>query len=88
MKRNYEILSLDAWGNDIEGFEVNQSYSTGIIVRIADTDKESDILAKVKNAYFAENVSVDSLEVTENSFEISIASKKSGQPLLQLRLVD
>lgn len=34
MKREYEIISYDVWGNARDGFEVNAAYRTGRTVEI------------------------------------------------------
>ena len=44
----YEIIDhFDVWGNETDGYTVNDSINTHIRVEIADTDNDTDIIQKL-----------------------------------------
>lgn len=43
----YELIEYDTWGNEQEGFEVNNVYRTGIIYEISDTETDEEIIKRM-----------------------------------------
>ena len=65
----YEILSYDIWGNDIDGYEVNDTYRTGYYIEIDNpydiTDKE--IKQKLYQVgYIGKNGLYEKIEIDNN----------------------
>ena len=48
----FEIIQYDVWGNPQDGFEVNNSFSTGIFIDINENDTDKTILKKLKEVGF------------------------------------
>jgi len=48
----FEVISYDIWGNKVDGFEVNQSFYTGIDIEIGETATDKDILKALKEVNF------------------------------------
>jgi len=84
----YRVFFLYVWGNEEEGFEVNDRSGCGTIelpVDFSDHDLiqaliEADILAS-----FGGQVK-DVFEIDGDDSWISIDSKRNGKPLLQLEI--
>lgn len=80
----FEVITLDVWGNERDGFEVNQSFTTGITFDIDNEANDTDIEAKLK----AIDVLADHAEIYvegENDFMLNIYSKETGRPLIDLQ---
>lgn len=43
----YELIEYDTWGNEEEGFEVNNVYRTGIIYEISDAETDEEIIKRM-----------------------------------------
>lgn len=43
----YELIEYDTWGNEEEGFEVNNVFRTGIIYEISDTETDEEIIKRM-----------------------------------------
>jgi hypothetical protein len=43
----FEIITLDVWGNEHEGFEINDMHRTGDFVDITGDTTDKDILAQL-----------------------------------------
>ena len=43
----YELIEYDTWGNEEEGFEVNDVYRTGIVYDISDTETDEEIIKRM-----------------------------------------
>ena len=80
MKREYEIVSYDVWGNAMDGFHVNQSFYTGEIVSI---DPESSDYA-INRKIGIRGVSWDG----DPEFSLYGTIKRNGKPALELRAVN
>lgn len=86
------VIGLDVWGNENEGYEINDSFKTNIIIEFEDegtsweetTRTEKNILnALIENGILLgtpENYSID--WETEN--DIAISEKQTGKPLINL----
>jgi hypothetical protein len=83
----YEIIDyFDVWGNQEEGWQVNNERNTGIEVSIPLPDdewKEDDTIEKLKSVGFlSENASIDNIEVVWNDEErAEILEKETDKPL-------
>lgn len=85
--KKYDVLTLDVWGNEEDGFEVNNASRAGSIT-IPAMSNEEDILKLLKNdGYLESSVRPNhiSIESSDDNF-IEINAAKNGEPLLQLSL--
>jgi hypothetical protein len=48
----YEYISYDVWGNDDDGYEVNQSFHTGEIVKIDPLDDDEGLIKSLQEQGF------------------------------------
>ena len=82
----YEIINLDVWGNEKDGYEVNDAHYTGEFVEIEDINNDSEILKAVefflidpKNNCYVDNISSET--------NIYINDNRDDLPLIELQLV-
>jgi len=82
----FEILSLDVWGNEEDGFEINQVFATGNFIDIDDNDTNLEILIKLVDADILYEASIKELEVDwQDENYISVSCRKSGRAELALQ---
>ena len=82
------VISLDIWGNETDGWEVNDCHKLGHFEMDAvDFDNDDALIhALITNDYLAEHVTPDSVNIDwmdENSCYINRA--EDGRPLLEIR---
>jgi hypothetical protein len=85
----HELLSLDVWGNEEDGFELNQTFSTGELISFRDDFDDEKLIEVVREAleldpdYFTvSNVAIDG----DNEFGLYFTDKNTGKPLVHTRI--
>lgn len=81
----FEVITLDVWGNEEEGFEVNDAHSTGEFIEIGDNDMSADVVEKLLRADWLseKGASIATVEWHDDGF-IEIARSDNGKPLFHL----
>lgn len=88
----FEVLSLDVWGNETDGYEVNDAHRIATI-DFGDVSQPLDSLTdrQIMNRYKAVTGAATArhLEISNNSDtdSIYIDVKREGRPLMELRRV-
>jgi hypothetical protein len=78
----WQVKSLDVWGNEEDGFEVNQEFSAGEIQIPAMTDDADLLKLMKKEGFIKDNVRSNQIEFEDTgSGFIEIKDAKSGEPL-------
>lgn len=87
MKRHYEIISYDVWGNNEDGYEVNNKFTTGITLEIEETESNEKIIKMLKDLNYLNKLIkfVVSDQSDENNIYIDLAS--DYRPICELREV-
>jgi hypothetical protein len=89
----YEIIRYDVWGNEKDGFEVNDAHHTGVFVSLTKDASDEQIIRALKNeGYISRNCRFTTFGV-DHSFgdppqAIYIEHAKSGAPFCELHLCD
>lgn len=86
--RTYDVHGLDVWGNEEEGFQVNDVYPSRGTVEISDDANDQEVVRALKSEGFIDrNIRFKSAEVdwTERGYEIYINEARSGRPVYELR---
>lgn len=83
------INHWDVWGNAKEGYEVNDSSITSVIIDVEDTDTDKDIINKlIEEGFFTKEIynSRKQLKVALEDWgeNIEIVEKKTGKPIAEL----
>lgn len=83
--QQFEIITLDVWGNEEEGFEVNDLHRTGDFITITEEATDADIIvALVVAGYVNEKyISAVQLDWLDDGF-IEVNSNATGKPVYQL----
>ena len=81
----YRVLALDVWGNEDDGWEVNQWFYTDNFIHLNENWDIEELLKELKGeCLLREFVTVEYLEVEERGERIFIESKVTGEPLYWL----
>jgi len=84
----YEYISYDVWGNDADGYEVNQSFTTGEYINLDPYASDNEILVSlIKQDFIKDSISFDAVTITGES-EYSLYFDYNGKPEFELRPVN
>lgn len=77
------VLSIDAWGNQEDGYEWNQWFNVGSID--IDLDAENrDIIRAMVNAGYLTALALESAAVEDDGFNIVIIDKETREPVFAI----
>ena len=77
----YQVLSIDAWGNQEEGYEWNNWHKVGFI-DISTRDTEQDILEKMYINGFINNITGADIEDDQHNWVV--VDKKTREPVFAI----
>lgn len=80
----YAIRSLDVWGNEKDGYEVNQSYNTGLEIEVAEDCSDTDLQNAVGEHYPTIKRMKVSFDGDGDLINIDHATRRCTKPLLTL----
>jgi len=84
MKR-FQVIAIDVWGNETDGYVVNNAFKTGKIIEVVGDDDSSVINALIEIEYLTDKANTDTVTVTgEDDFMLSVDATDTGEPLWQL----
>ena len=86
----YRVINLDVWGNEDDGFEVNDLHNTGLIVDLAD-DAEDDAIVSALVEVDAFQDHVTGADVTidgDPEFTLFVDDAASSMPLFHLQAIE
>lgn len=85
----YQVINLDVWGNENDGYEVNDMYATSIYVNIPDIDNDADIIVELIDAGILKpHATTDNIDIDGDDYCLYIEESATGFPLYHLRLKD
>ena len=88
MNTRMEIMNLDVWGNDEDGYTVNDVSRTGLIVTVNDyTYTKTEILEQCVDLGYLQSSALDRAEKweMEGDPEFMMCFDFDGEPIFQLR---
>lgn len=85
----YDVISLDVWGNEKDGFEINNAYHTGRTVALPVNPTLDQTLRALRAAGEFDRTAhrrtiAWSPEVEHGSEDLTVIRRKTGKPLLTL----
>ncbi len=81
--QTFPVLSIDAWGNQEDGYEWNQWYKVGTIE--IDLDAENrDIIRAMVDAGYLTAAGLESAEVEDDGYNIVILDKETREPVFAI----
>lgn len=84
----YRINELDVWGNDIDGYEINDVFKTDYFIELENPYDDNEVIEKTKEYY---NLPNEELHVNSNDFcsaNIFELENDNGKYILQYELVE
>lgn len=85
--RRFRVWSLDVWGNEREGFEVNDRREAGSIIILDDSDDKTLLKALKKKNFINKKCHFKSFHLDGDNLSIYVDWRKNGFPLYQLEAV-
>ena len=83
----YEFISYDVWGNESDGYEVNQSFHTGEFVDIdADLTDAEILVSLIRQDFMPDTICFDAVTI-DGEQEHSLYFEYGGKPEFELRAV-
>ena len=84
----YEYISYDVWGNENDGYEVNQAFHTGESVDIDPYLSDNDLLNQLASqGFILEGIDYDQVSI-DGEPEFSLYFEYKGRPEFELRPVE
>jgi hypothetical protein len=81
--QTFPVLSIDAWGNQEEGYEWNNWHKVGMID--LDLDQPNQNLIQVMiDAGFLTPASIDLADVNDDGFNVVFSNKETGEPVFAI----
>lgn len=82
----YKLIDYyDIWGNEKEGYEVNNLCTWITDIEIADDATDADIINYLKSINFiSEKATTETVELDGDDFYIELTEKETGYPLGRL----
>lgn len=86
MKHTYDVWSYDVWGNEEDGFEVNDRSKIGTIdLSDADVDVDRQLINQlIKNGFLKENANVSDFAIDGCQYTLYVNVEANGYPLYEL----
>jgi ketosteroid isomerase-like protein len=81
--KTFPVLSIDAWGNETDGYEWNQWFNVGSIDLDLDAEDRQIIQAMV-NAGYLTALALESAEVEDDGFNIVILDMETREPVFAI----
>lgn len=66
MKKAHKVIGYDVWGNDEDGYEVNDVYTTNYIIDIEAYDTDETIVSKLINCGYCSKKAKGMIRVDPN----------------------
>lgn len=82
----YELITYDIWGNEDEGYEVNDVFRTGDLIEVNETMTDNDIIRAMIEAGLCNTNALNKIEI-EGELEYSLYArwKETCKPAFELR---
>ena len=83
----YQLINYDVWGNERDGFEINQAFTTRHYVDIPKGAGSDEIVSILKDEGLIEATArKDSIEINgEEGYDLSFTDRPTGRPEFGLR---
>jgi hypothetical protein len=81
--QTFPVLSIDAWGNETDGYEWNQWFNVGTIDLDLDAE-DRDIIRAMVNAGYLTALALESAEVEDDDYNLVIVDKETREPVFAI----
>jgi hypothetical protein len=83
--RNWRLYTYDLWGNEEDGYEVNDVYRTPEILRFDAECTDAELLAYLESDAGPLNPGECEIDATSDEDRIYIIAASDGHPVCELR---
>jgi len=83
----YQYISYDVWGNETDGYEVNQTFTTNQYVQLNEDMTDSEIIDSLISQDFARDTVNRDLIHIDGELGFSLYFEYDGKPEFELRAV-
>jgi hypothetical protein len=81
--QTFPVLSIDAWGNQDDGYDWNQWFNVGTIDIDLD-DENRDIIRAMVDAGYLTKAGLDVCDVDDDGYNIVILDKETREPVFAI----
>jgi hypothetical protein len=82
--KTWRVYTLDVWGNEDDGFEVNDRSRAGTVVIPTDATDEDIVRLLRANAFLDPRVKASDIDIDGDDYSMTVDDAKTGQPIFQL----
>jgi hypothetical protein len=80
----WDVYGLDVWGNEEDGFEVNDSWKIGSVRLGEDPTDEEITSALIGNGYLKSRVTADQLDIDGDDMSLFVSDIDTGEPVFNM----
>jgi len=85
--RTWKIITYDVWGNEEDGYEVNQAFYSGAEIELPPEPSDEHVRsALVQAGYLRKGIQLRTLDFDGDDGLIQIKRKRDGRPLLEIQV--
>jgi len=77
----FTVMSLDVWGNQRDGYEVNDQYDAGTIEVQEPWDQEDIFRVLKAEGYFKRRIQRRSVEIEVQDDDVVLVNDRQGRPV-------
>ena len=81
--KTFPVLSIDAWGNETDGYEWNQWFNVGSIDLDLDAANH-DIIRAMVNAGYLTALALESAAVEDDDYNLVIVDRETREPVFAI----
>jgi hypothetical protein len=81
--QTFPVLSIDAWGNQDDGYYWNQWFNVGTI-DVNHRGENRDTIRAMIDAGYLNAAALESADVEDDDYNLVIVDKKTGEPLFAI----
>jgi hypothetical protein len=78
------INTYDVWGNEIDGYDINDIFKYGEFDFDYTTADDEQILDFLKGHYFNSSITLDDIDIDDDIDCIQISDAKNGRPVCEI----
>ena len=81
--KTFPVLSIDAWGNETDGYEWNQWFNVGSIDIDLDAE-DREIIQAMVNAGYLTALALESAAVEDDDYNLVIVDRETREPVFAI----
>ena len=84
----YQLITYDVWGNDTDGYKVNNAFTTSDYITLTGDETDDQILQIMIDAGISSTDAIGKIEFTgEHEYSLYAEWVSNGKPAFELRSV-